>query len=53
MNRDTSALKTAIIKNFGTPCAVIDLDVVDRNIKRAQTLCDNAGVKKSATHKNS
>jgi len=45
MNRDSSALKTAIIENFGTPCAVIDLDVVERNIKRAQTLCDNAGVK--------
>ena len=45
MNRNISALKTSIIENFGTPCAVIDLDVVDRNIKRAQTLCDNAGVK--------
>ncbi|MDE1063362.1 MAG: alanine racemase [Pseudomonadales bacterium] len=45
MNRDSSSLKTAIIEHFGTPCAVIDLDVVERNIKRAQTLCDNAGVK--------
>ena len=45
MNRDTSALKTEIIENFGTPCAVIDLEVVERNIKRAQILCDNAGVK--------
>ena len=37
-------LKNAIIENFGTPCAVIDLDVVEQNIKRAQTLCDDAGV---------
>ena len=45
MTRDTSTLKTAIIENFGTPCAVIDLNVVERNIKRAQILCKNAGVK--------
>ena len=38
------ALKTAIIENFGTPCAVIDMDVVDRNIARAQQLCDAAGM---------
>lgn len=37
-------LKTAIIENFGTPCPVIDLDVVARNIARAQALCDGAGV---------
>ena len=37
------SLKTAIIERFGTPCAVIDLDVVDRNIARVQTLCDAAG----------
>ena len=40
----TTALKTAIIENFGTPCPVIDLDVVERNIARAQQLCDKAGV---------
>ncbi len=39
-----SNLKNEIIENYGTPCAVVDLDVVDRNIKRVQTLCDNAGV---------
>jgi len=39
-----SPLKTAIIERFGTPCAVIDLDVVERNIARAQALCDTAGV---------
>lgn len=38
-------LKNAVIDNFGTPCAVIDLDVVERNIVRAQTLCDEAQVK--------
>jgi len=41
---DLTALKTAIIENFGTPCPVIDLDVVERNIARAQALCDAAGV---------
>ncbi|MEM7301603.1 MAG: alanine racemase [Pseudomonadota bacterium] len=37
-------LKSEIIETFGTPCAVIDLDVVERNIARAQRLCDEAGV---------
>jgi len=41
---DLTALKTAIIENFGTPCPVIDLDVVERNIARAQALCDVAKV---------
>ena len=36
-------LKTNVITRFGTPCAVIDLDVVDRNIVHAQSLCDAAG----------
>ena len=40
MNR----MKTKIIREFGTPCLVIDLDVVERNIQRAQKLCDEAGV---------
>ena len=44
MNKATSALKTEIIENFGTPCSVIDLDVVERNIMRAQRLCEKAGV---------
>ena len=38
------ALKQDIITRFGTPCAVIDLDVVEANITRAQRLCDEAGV---------
>ena len=37
-------MKTKIIREFGTPCLVIDLDVVERNIQRAQKLCDEAGV---------
>ena len=41
---DVEGLKQAIIENFGTPCPVIDLDVVQRNITRAQALCDAAGV---------
>ena len=38
------ALKKEIIKRFGTPCVVIDLDVVEANIARAQQLCDAAGI---------
>ena len=41
---ELAALKTAVIESFGTPCPVIDLDVVERNIARAQQLCDAAGV---------
>ncbi len=37
-------LKTHIAREFGTPAAVIDLDVVDRNIARVQAICDAAGV---------
>ncbi|OED35217.1 alanine racemase [Chromatiales bacterium (ex Bugula neritina AB1)] len=44
MIEDVPELKTAVIENFGTPCAVIDLDVVERNIEKAQARCDNAGV---------
>lgn len=40
----TDALKNDIIEQFGTPCAVIDLDIVDRNITRLQSLCDDAGL---------
>ena len=38
------ALKEEIIEQFGTPCAVVDLDVVDRNIAKLQSLCDAAGL---------
>ena len=40
----TEKLKNSIIENFGTPCPVIDLDVVENNIKRAQSLCDKKGL---------
>lgn len=44
MTDDTAVLKKSIIETFGTPCPVIDLDVVERNIEKAQRLCDAAGV---------
>ena len=37
-------LKSSIIGQFGTPCSVIDLDIVESNIHRAQQICDSAGV---------
>ena len=37
-------LKQNIIKNFGTPCPVIDLDIVQTNINHAQKLCDVKGL---------
>ena len=38
------SLKSSIISQFGTPCAVIDLDIIKKNILRAQKICDLAGV---------
>jgi D-serine deaminase-like pyridoxal phosphate-dependent protein len=38
------ALKEEIASRYGTPALVIDLDIVERNIARAQNLCDQAGV---------
>ena len=38
------ALKQDIIRKFGTPCAVVDLNVLEDNITRVQKLCDKAGV---------
>lgn len=38
------SLKSSIISQFGTPCAVIDLDIIKKNILRAQKICDAAGV---------
>jgi len=38
------ALKDEVARQFGTPAVVIDLDVVERNIARLQTLCDAAGI---------
>jgi len=39
-----ASLKKDIIEQFGTPCAVVDLNVVDRNIAHLQSLCDAAGI---------
>ena len=41
---EKDALKKEIITRFGTPCVVIDVDVVEANIARAQQLCDAAGI---------
>ena len=38
---DIEKLKQDIIQKFGTPCAVIDLDIVEGNIEYLQALCDN------------
>jgi D-serine deaminase-like pyridoxal phosphate-dependent protein len=38
------SLKAEIARRYGTPVAVIDLDIVERNIARIQTLMDQAGV---------
>lgn len=39
-----TALKEKIIENYGTPCAVVDLDIVEKNIKRVQSFCNKANV---------
>jgi D-serine deaminase-like pyridoxal phosphate-dependent protein len=36
-------LKATISREFGTPSVVIDLNVVENNIKAQQSLCDSAG----------
>jgi D-serine deaminase-like pyridoxal phosphate-dependent protein len=51
----TTPLATKIAREYGTPCAVIDLDRVERNIARIQAACDAAGVANRPhikTHKN-
>src|SRR5919108_6060582 len=40
----TTPLAAKIAREYGTPCAVIDMDRVERNIARIQTACDAAGV---------
>jgi D-serine deaminase-like pyridoxal phosphate-dependent protein len=40
----TENLKHDIIGQFGTPCAVIDLDIVDHNIAHLQSLCEKANL---------
>ncbi|WP_342359236.1 D-TA family PLP-dependent enzyme [Terrarubrum flagellatum] len=39
-----SDLKQRISREFGSPCIVIDMDKVERNIARVQKICDDAGV---------
>jgi D-serine deaminase-like pyridoxal phosphate-dependent protein len=39
-----TTLSQQIAGEFGTPCVVIDLDRVERNIARLQSLCDAAGI---------
>ena len=41
---DLLALKKDIINQFGTPCAVVDLNILEKNITRVQKICDRAGV---------
>src|SRR5215475_13075546 len=51
----TTPLAAKIAREYGTPCAVIDMDRVERNIARIQTACDAAGVANRPhikTHKN-
>src|SRR2546430_9073635 len=40
----TTTLAAKIAREYGTPCAVIDLDGVERNIARLQAACEAAGV---------
>ena len=40
----TTPLAQKIARDYGTPCAVIDMDKVERNIARVQAACDAAGV---------
>src|SRR6476620_3563814 len=40
----TTPLSAKIARDYGTPCAVIDMDKVERNIARIQAACDAAGV---------
>jgi D-serine deaminase-like pyridoxal phosphate-dependent protein len=51
----TTPLAARIAREYGTPCAVIDMDRVERNIARIQSACDAAGVANRPhikTHKN-
>ncbi|MGY2805520.1 D-TA family PLP-dependent enzyme [Bradyrhizobium sp. USDA 4506] len=51
----TTPLAAKIAKEYGTPCAVIDMDRIERNIARIQKACDEAGVANRPhikTHKN-
>ena len=52
----TKSIKKDIINQFGTPCAVVDLNILEKNITRVQKICDKAGVSNRPhikTHKSS
>src|SRR5262249_635414 len=40
----TTPLAAKIAREYGPPCAVIDMDKVERNIARVQATCDAAGL---------
>src|SRR3974377_1536788 len=40
----TTPLAVKIAREYGTPCAVIDMDRIERNIARIQKACEAAGV---------
>src|SRR6201984_2429961 len=40
----TTPLAARIAREYGTPCAVIDMDKVERNIARIQNACEAAGL---------
>src|ERR1700744_678958 len=40
----TTPLAAKIAREYGTPCAVIDMDKVERNLARIQAACEAAGV---------
>src|SRR5215470_5461211 len=44
MRTMTTPLAARIAREFGTPALVVDMDRVERNIARIQTVCDAAGV---------
>ncbi|HZR87113.1 MAG TPA: D-TA family PLP-dependent enzyme [Bradyrhizobium sp.] len=40
----TTPLAAKVARDYGTPCAVIDMDKVERNIARVQAACEAAGL---------
>src|SRR6202020_2239917 len=44
VNSMTTVLAAKVAREYGPPCAVIDMDKVERNIARIQAACDAAGV---------
>jgi D-serine deaminase-like pyridoxal phosphate-dependent protein len=44
MSEAPARLADLVARDYGTPCAVVDLDRVDRNIARLQERCREAGI---------